>query len=311
MTDILAADIGGTHLRLVRIQANGTITSQTKVQADFSRFISDSRTAAETHILDTIVHACEPMLAGNSIAAFGIGFPGFFIGDSGILAASPNLPQLHNFALSEQLGKRLGIKVAAQNDALCAAIGELHCGVGQGVRNLLHITLGTGVGGGLILDGRPYTGENGMAMEFGHLRIAYDGQARFCGCGGTGCVEAYASATAVADRYREKSGVTLDSAGVHAAAVNGDERAVQVIDDAGLYLGRALAETIKLMDIKIVSISGGLTGAWDIFYPSLIQEMDAQLINPLKGRIKVLRSSLNDRGGLLGAAELARRIQQP
>ncbi|MDX8407462.1 MAG: ROK family protein, partial [Mariprofundaceae bacterium] len=208
------------------------------------------------------------------------------------------------FALAEQLGARLKISVAAQNDALCAALGEARFGVGLGRNNLMHITLGTGVGGGLILHKHPYTGENGMAMEFGHLRVDYDDAARTCGCGGSGCVEAYASASAIADRYAALTGKTSDSAAIYAAACRGDKTAIRVLEDAGMYLGRAIAEAVKLLDVETISISGGLTGAWELFQPALMQEMDQRLIPPLKGKINVLRTSLDDRGGLLGAAAL-------
>ncbi len=310
MTLVLGADVGGTHLRLAMIGINGEIRGETKIRASISASRHQSARQAEQHVLDTLAEAMLPLIRTHAVTAVGIGFPGFFIGGSGILAASPNLPDLRDFRLAEALSQRLDLPVAAQNDALCAAIGEHAFGAGRGASSLLHITLGTGVGGGLILDGLPYTGEHGMAMELGHLRVCHDETSRPCGCGGRGCVEAYASATAVAARYREATGRQLDSAGVHAAALRGDATAMRMIGEAGLYLGRALAEAIKLLDIATITVSGGLTGAWEFLYPELARETDRLLIAPLRDRIRIRRSALTDHAGLLGAASLAHRLQE-
>jgi len=301
--DILAADIGGTNLRLARINDVGEIIEEVRVQAEFSNLGHLSNLDAESSILQTITDAATELLDQN-IAGLGIGFPGFFVGNSGVLASSPNIPQLHNFKLAEGLSTRLNIPVSAQNDALCAALGEAHFGAGKGCRNLLHITLGTGVGGGLILQGLPYTGETGMAMEFGHLRVVHDDTARRCGCGGKGCVEAYASATAVALRYAEATGNYTSAKSIFERANKDENDAKKTLEQAGYYLGTGIAEAVKLLDIHTVTISGGLIGAWDILHPSIMASLDNYLIPPLKGTIQVLPSTLKDNAGLLGAAAL-------
>ncbi|MDQ6976543.1 MAG: ROK family protein [Ghiorsea sp.] len=301
--DVLAADIGGTNLRLARVQADGHIVQEVRVQTHFSQLSGLSGEEAAQVIADTISQATKPLL-DNNIAGLGIGFPGFFIGNSGILASSPNIPQLENFNLAEQLSKQLNLPVSAQNDALCAAVGEQTFGAGKGTNNLLHITLGTGIGGGLILNNQPYTGESGMAMEFGHLRVVHGDDARFCGCGNRGCVEAYASATAISARYTEISGETLETKVIFDRATHGDNDAKTIIKSAGTYLGQAIAEAIKLLDIHTVTISGGMIGAWDIWHPNIKTALDNNLIPPLKGRIQVLPSALGDNAGLLGAAKI-------
>ncbi|PIP03082.1 MAG: transcriptional regulator, partial [Zetaproteobacteria bacterium CG23_combo_of_CG06-09_8_20_14_all_54_7] len=166
MPNVLAADIGGTNIRAAIIDAAGSILHEQRVEAHLS---DPDLSAAD--IVSTIETVLRPMLHHDT-KAVGLGFPGFFRGDSGILAASPNLPNIRELALADTLHRAMGIPVAAQNDALCAAIGEHRFGIGRGVENLLHITLGTGVGGGLILNEHAWTGEHGMAMEFGHLRVA-------------------------------------------------------------------------------------------------------------------------------------------
>ncbi|MDQ6973814.1 MAG: ROK family protein, partial [Mariprofundaceae bacterium] len=255
------------------------------------------------HILTDFFH---PYLRNHTnIQAIGLGFPGFFLGDTGILLASPNLPQLKNMALAKKLSERLSLPVCVQNDALCAALGEHRFGAGNHANSLLHITLGTGVGGGLILQQQAYTGESGMAMEFGHLRVQTDATARACGCGGVGCVEAYASSTAIQTIYAELMGETLMTQAIYQRACKGDAVASRVFETAGGYLGQAIAEAVKLLDIHTVTISGGLIGAWDLLYPPLIKTLNQHLIPPLNGKIHVLPSSLSDKAGMLGAAAMA------
>jgi len=301
--DIIAADIGGTNMRLARVQAGGHIGQEIRVQTNFSQLSGFSGEAAAQAIVKTISQAAQALLDAN-IVGLGIGFPGFFIGNSGVLASSPNIPQLQNFKLSESLSKQLNMPVSAQNDALCAAIGEQQFGAGRGHNNLLHITLGTGIGGGLMLNNQPYTGENGMAMEFGHLRVVYHDDARLCGCGNRGCVEAYASASAISARYADISGESLETKVIFERAIQGNKEAKAIIESAGTYLGQAIAEAIKLLDIHTVTISGGMIGAWDILHPNIMASLDNNLIPPLKGRIQVLPSTLGDNAGLLGASKL-------
>jgi len=303
--DVIAADIGGTNLRLARVQANGHIVQEVRVQTNFNQLSGLSGEEAAHAIVNTISQVAKPLL-DTGIGGLGIGFPGFFIGNSGTLASSPNIPQLHNFKLAESLSKQLNIPVSAQNDALCAAIGEQTFGAGKDMSNLMHITLGTGIGGGLILNNQPYTGESGMAMEFGHLRVVHGEDARVCGCGNKGCVEAYASATAISARYFETTGEQLETKLIFEHASNGDKKAKEILQNAGRHLGAAIAEAIKLLDIHTVSISGGLIGAWSLLHPVIMSSLNENLIPPLKGTIEVLPSVLNDNAGILGAAALAK-----
>ena len=302
MTQVLAADIGGTNIRAALVSADGTMSRAMHTQIE----LGDRHVTEDQLIQRLTVFFSDLLDKAPAVKAIGIGFPGFFIGNSGLLVASPNLPNLHHVELAEKLGNRLGISVHVQNDALCAAIGEQTYGAGKGSANLLHITLGTGVGGGLILNGTPYTGENGMAMEFGHLRVDHEHTARSCGCGGQGCVETYASATAIATSYFEHSGTHSESKEIYEHACEGDHHAVKVIETAGHYLGIAIAQAIKLLDIQTVTVSGGLTGAWPILQPAIMTSLNAELIAPLKNKIRVLRSSLDDTAGILGAAALTR-----
>jgi len=308
MHHILAADIGGTNLRLAIIDQAGKILDESRVQAELSLHSAASQPAAETHIITTLSHSIHTFLKQScyTVHAVGIGFPGFFHGQTGVLASSPNLPLLHDFRLAELLSNSIEKPVAVQNDALCAAIGEHRFGAGKGEENLLHITLGTGVGGGLILNQTPYGGEHGMAMEFGHLCVERSPtNSRPCGCGNMGCLESYASATAVIQTYAEKTGLHCRAKEIYDKACAGDAIAQVILTQAGRYLGMAIAETVKLLDISTITVSGGLSGAWPIIHPALVETLDTNLIPPLKGKITVLQSTLADNAGLLGAAAIA------
>jgi len=307
MTHVIAADIGGTNIRLAIVDPQGQIIAESRLQADLSRHSESSQTMAESHVIKVLAEAIKPFASRHQVSRMGMGFPGFFHGQSGLLASSPNLPLLQNFALADRLADALDIHVVVENDALCAAIGEQKYGAGQGCANLLHITLGTGIGSGLILNNWPYSGEHGMAMEFGHLCIEHH-NGRLCGCGNHGCVEAYASATAVIKRFNEICQCEIpDAKSIFEQARQGHACAVTITNEAGQYLGMSIAEAVKLLDVTTITISGGLTGGWDILYPSLKCELDNNLIPPLKGKVEVLRSRLDDNAGLLGAAVIAGR----
>jgi len=298
----LAADIGGTNIRAAMIDDAGFVHEEKCVSAHLS-----DKNITEQDVMQTLTDFFNIFLKNEpKITAVGIGFPGFFIGNSGVLASSPNLPNLKNFKLAKMLSDSINLPVTAQNDALCAATGELHFGAAKGQKNLLHITLGTGVGGGLILNHTPYTGEGGMAMEFGHLRVCHDDSAHLCGCGGHGCIEAYASASAVASHYFKLSGIQLNSKEVYEKAMQGEYHAMNVLEDAGHKLGMAIAEAVTLLDIHTVTISGGLIGAWSFLHPAIMSSLNSQLIPPMQNKIQVLPSTLNDQAGLLGAAALTR-----
>jgi len=306
MSNVLGADIGGTNIRLASINTRGQIVAETRLQAELSRHTEQSQATAETHVIKILAEAIQPFAHKHGVDRLGMGFPGFFQRHNGLLASSPNLPLLQNFALSDRLSDALDMSVSVENDALCAAIGEQKYGSGQGRANLLHITLGTGVGSGLILNNAPYSGEHGMAMEFGHLCIEHhDG--RLCGCGNYGCVEAYASATALMKRFNEICDCEVaDAKTIFEQAREGHVCAVTITNEAGMYLGMAIAEAVKLLDVTTITVSGGLSGGWDILYPPLKRELDNNLISPQKGRVEVLRSRLDDNAGLLGAAVIAR-----
>jgi len=297
----LGVDVGGTNIRLAVVDPEGSIGGRSQQNARLSRHDAGDPAAAAVLVLDMLEQSIAPVLAEHDdIIGVGIGFPGFFDAHCGLLHSSPNIPGLNEFPLAAELAKRLAIPVHVGNDAALAALGEFRFGTGRGASSLLHLTLGTGIGGGAIIEGRPYTGDGGMALEVGHLHVAPED--RICGCGSLGCMESWASASAVAERFSEASGMAADAREVARLADTGDAQAIAVLHDAGRILGRGIAEIAKLLDIRQVSISGGLSGAWKHFAPAMQHEIDARLLPPQVGKIVVQRSRLGDDAGILGAA---------
>jgi glucokinase len=304
-TMVLAADVGGTNIRIAVVDRDGRILGHDKMRAALSGMSHSTPKEAEAWILERLLTPLKKMQAQfPEVQAAGIGFPGFFEGFSGVLVSSPNLPMLENVDLASSISSELDLPVLVQNDALTAAVGEFHFGSSEGRDSLIHLTLGTGVGGGLIIEDRPYPGDGGMAMEVGHLRVEKNG--RLCGCGGRGCLETYASARAVAARYQKASGnKVIDAQQVHQLALSGDEMARQVIEEAGTYLGKAIAEMVKILDVRNISFSGGLTAAWNMLLSPMSAALEDRLIPPLKKQVNLSLSTLGDYAGLLGASVLA------
>lgn len=296
---ILALDVGGTNLRAAIIGPKGEIVKRRRICHRLSRLDGVNGSERGDAVVKVLTEFLKPLM-DERIAAVGIGFPGFFRAQEGILISSPNLPGITNFPLRKRLEEALGRPTFIQNDALMAAWGEFAHGAGRGRSHLIHLTLGTGVGGGVVLDGRPYTGENGMAMEIGHVKMVSQG--RRCGCGSRGCLEAHASAKAVAEIY----GNGVDADEVFRRWKSGDPRAAKVLQDAGDLIGRAIAHAVNLLDVRTISIGGGLTGAWEALRGPIVAAVEAGVIPPHRGRIEVLRAHLGDDGALLGAASWVR-----
>jgi glucokinase len=298
----LGVDVGGTNIRLAVVDGKGHISERTQQETRLSRLVGDAKRCA-TSVVEILEQAIRPMLDRHrDIRGVGIGFPGFFDEQSGLLLSSPNIPGLRDVPLAGLLTERLKRPVRVQNDAALAALGEFRFGIGAGHGSLLHLTLGTGIGGGAIIDGKLYGGDGGMAMEIGHLHVAPED--RLCGCGARGCMETWASASAVAERFAAASGQKADAREVCRLADAGNIHALNVLHDAGRILGRGIAESVKLLDIRRISISGGLTGAWQHLAPAMQQELDDCLLVPLRGKVRVQRSALGDDAGILGAAAL-------
>ncbi|MFW5432110.1 MAG: ROK family protein [Methylophilaceae bacterium] len=308
MAKSIGIDIGGTNFR-VGVFDQLELLSETRFQADFSMLCknNDANTAWQV-IIKTIADGIEKVLAQHpDVKDIGIGFPGFIDPQLKCISESPNLPGLKNVNLAKDLTSTLNKKsqinpVLVENDALVAAYGE-YCMNKELGSSLLYFGLGTGVGGGLVLEGKPYSGVHGMAMEVGHMITTPDG--RLCGCGNKGCVEQYASASGVEKSYFLNTRLQRNTQEISALARTGEKAAIEAFQLAGTSLAVAVANTLKIIDVSMVVIGGGLSQAWDLIENSFNTQLETDLISVLKGKTNIIISSVNDKAGMLGAAMLA------
>lgn len=303
---LIGIDVGGTNLRVGVIQQCSVIWAQ-RIHADFSTFChTHTGEAALDFILDTLAGAIrEAQARYPMVRAAGIGFPGFIDPSSRRVIQSPNLPGLSDVDLLTPLSRILNLPVSIENDALAAAFGEYVVLDQKQRESLIYLGLGTGVGGGLILEGHPYRGGHGVAMEVGHIIIEPNG--RPCGCGNRGCMEQYASASGVTLTYAELAGgqQDMDSALVAALAREGDTHAMRAFERAGEALAQGLATILKVVDVSRVVIGGGMSQSWELMRATFHDRLEADLIPALRGRIHIDVSRSADQSGMIGAAMLA------
>jgi len=299
----LGLDVGGTNLRL-GVFSDLALVEETRFQANYSAICKQYPPAqAWQTILQVTADAIRPLLNKYpAIQSIGIGFPGFINPQTGILAQSPNLPGLRDVNLGHDLTDLLGIKVRVENDANAAAYGE-YGQLGQPAGGLLYIGLGTGVGAGLVVNGKVWAGHHGYALEAGHIIVVPEG--RLCGCGNQGCVEQYASATGISQAYADLTGHTLTAQAIAVAADQGDSHAQAVYADAGSKLAQMLASVLKVVDVENVLIGGGVVAAWSLMSAAFQQRLEHDLIPVLRGKIQVHITRSGDVAGMLGAALLA------
>ncbi len=312
---VFAADLGGTHLRAATVDESGGIHFRLKHNTP--------RADTADEIVQALVKAvreCEKQTresAGGSdevIRAVSVVVPGTVKVEDGIVVKAPNVPSLDGFSLTTALRDELNLPAILENDANAAAVGEMWQGAGRGRRTIVCVTLGTGVGGGIILNGELWRGVDGAAAEIGHMCVdPFGGVA--CGCGSRGCLEVYASATAIVRMAREASprypesllsiSADLTSEAIYSAGLEGDELALEVFRRMGVYLGIGLANLINIINPEMIVIGGGVVNGWALFENSMRQEVAKRAFPLLAARVKIVRAECGDDAGLLGAARLA------
>lgn len=298
----IGVDIGGTNLR-VGVVDGVNIIDEIRRTADFSNICRSHPTeVAWQQIIQITAEALQEMLKRHpDVRSIGIGFPGFIDPLLGTVAQSPNLPGLKDVDLAGDLAHILQRPVMVENDALAAAYGEykLHP---DAASSLIYVGLGTGVGGGLIVNHQPFTGHHGYAMEIGHLIVEPEG--RLCGCGNRGCMEQYASASGVSVSYHAATGKKLEADAIAQLAQSNDLNAIAAYALAGDALAQALAHILKVVDIKLVVIGGGMSQAWPLMKPAFDQRLHQDLIPVLRNKVIVSISTSADQAGIVGAALL-------
>ncbi|HTB10658.1 MAG TPA: ROK family protein [Bryobacteraceae bacterium] len=294
----IGIDLGGTNLRAAAIDAQGKqldkIAGSTELQAGRDVVIDDMVQSIET---------LRARLGEHNLRGVGIGLPGFILIDKGVIVGSNNMPEFENYPVRDEIEKRLGAKVILENDANAAALGEKWMGAGRDVADLVLLTLGTGIGGGIIVDGRVLHGNLGMAGELGHLTVVPNGNP--CGCGNRGCLEKHASATAIASMARLIGlGHDLSSEDVFKLAVEGNDRAKMIFRTMGEALGVALANLINIFNFPLYLLSGGPLPAWDYFAPAMMEEVARRSFTYRHSPTRIERATLGNEAGLYGAAYL-------
>lgn len=306
---VLATDLGGTNLRIAAITPDGQILYRTKH--------ATPKTDRADEIVSTITLAAEECRRAIGqkarIKAFGVAVPATINSAAGIIMKAPNLPSLDGFRLSATIAKDLNLPVILENDANAAAIGENWRGASKGFQNSICVTLGTGVGGGIILGGNILRGIDGMAGEIGHICVEPAGAP--CGCGSRGCVEQYSSANAMVRLTQElehqypkstlQNRPRLTSLDVYEAGKASDELALEVFRQMGFYLGIALADLINVLNPEVVVIGGGVAAGWDLFIEHVRAQIRNRAFREPAERAKIVRAELGDDAGILGAARLA------
>ena len=302
---IFAADLGGTHLRAAIVDQKGRIQSRFKQNTPQGR--------DPNAIVDAIVRAIGEC-GRAEISAVSLAIPGTVA--EGVVVKAPNLPCLDGFRLGAALSNRLDLPVTVENDANAAAVGEMWRGAAVGCKTIVCLTLGTGVGGGIILDGKLWRGVDGAAAEIGHMCVdPFGGVA--CPCGSRGCLEVFASATAIVRMTREASPRYPDSilqgredltaALIFEAGQQGDELALEIFRRMGVYLGIGLANLINILNPEMIVIGGGVVNGWALFEKHMHQQVEERAFPLLAARVKIVRAKCGDDAGLLGAARLASR----
>ncbi len=302
----IGIDIGGTNLRL-GVFAGNDLLEELRFDADFSGLCKQHPAdVAWQKILMITAEAIQTVLAKYpQVQAIGVGFPGFIDPVSGIIESSPNLPGLKNIHLAKDLSATIhrlvggSLPVAVVNDANAAAFGEYNL-LDKPASGLLYFGLGTGVGGGLILNDQPYAGHHGCAMEVGHIIVHPNG--RQCGCGNQGCMEQYASASGVAISYFEKTQQQLSAFEIAKLADAGDDNALHAYTIAAQALAQALASILKVVDVQNVVIGGGMAAAWHLMEAPFNTKLNEDLMPVLRNKAVVQVSEAGDIAGMLGAA---------
>jgi glucokinase len=294
----IGVDLGGTNLRAAAIDGQGRmlekIAGSTALEAGRDAVIADMVQSIET---------LRARLGEHNLRGVGIGLPGFILMDKGIIVGSNNMPEFENYPVRDEIEKRLSAKVILENDANAAALGEKWMGAGREVDDLVLLTLGTGIGGGIITGGRVLHGQLGMAGELGHLTVVPNGNP--CGCGNRGCVEKHASATAIAAMARLIGlGHDLTSEDVYNLATEGNERAIAIFHSMGESLGVALANLINIFNFPLYLLSGGPLPAWNFFSPAMFDEVARRSFTYRHSPTRIEKATLGNEAGLYGAAYL-------
>lgn len=294
----IGVDLGGTNSRAAAVSEQGAILESIAIATDLA-------TGRDRVIADIVsnIETLRDQMRNAELAGVGIGVPGFIRMKEGMIVGSHNMPGFDNFPVRDEISRRLGSPVILENDANAAALGEKWMGAGKHVDDLVLLTLGTGIGGGVISGGKVLHGFVGMAGELGHLTVVPNGNP--CGCGNTGCLEKHASATAIESMANLLAlGENVSAKQVYELARQGEHRAIRIFEAMGLALGTALATLVNVFNFPLYLLSGGVLPAWEFFAPTMMAEIERRSFTFRNTETKIAPAELGNAAGLYGAAYL-------
>lgn len=306
---VIGIDLGGTKISGALSQLDGKILSQYTVPTK----ANEGEQAVLGRIIETINKVMKDAnKKPEEIEAIGIGSPGPLDAKKGVIITTPNLP-FENFELVKPIQEKFGILTYLDNDANVAAIGEFVFGAGKNTKNMVFVTVSTGIGGGAVLNGKIYRGNTCNALEVGHMTLVEDGPR--CNCGNYGCAEALASGTAIGKRGREavergeKTALanyeTVTSYEVFKEAEKGDKVAKEIIDKCLNYLGICVANLVTNFDPEVVIIGGGVSKAGQIVFDKVREVVNTRCFDTMAASCKILPAGLGTDAGVIGAVALA------
>lgn len=314
---IIGLDLGGTNIKAGAMTMDGAKCLAVRSIPTNSSVGDEAVAERMVALVEEVIHETrlETQASRDDFVGIGVGAPGPLDREQGIVLIAPNLGW-KDFPLRQRIHDRLSLPTTLDNDANCATFGEWWQGAARGGRNVVGLTIGTGIGGGLILDGALYHGSSDMAGEVGHTTIDMNG--RHCKCGNYGCLEAYASGPAIATRACEvliREGTEsvilamvrgklddITAQTVYDAAKQGDPVASEIVRDTGRYLGAGIANLLNIFNPDIVVIAGGVTAAGDALFLPLQAEVRRRAFSPAVRAAKIVAGELPGTAGVVGAA---------
>jgi glucokinase len=315
---IVAIDVGGTRVRVAVGQADGHIITQT----------ARPTLASQGHerVVDRIVETVRDSVDDWSrVQGIGLAAPGTLDVRKGLILEAPNLPGMMDYPMQARLQAEFPVPAFIGNDANLAALAEHRFGAGRGVDHMVYVTISTGIGGGIIADGKLFLGWRGFAGEVGHQTLEAHGP--MCNCGNIGCLEVLAAGPAIARKAREalragrasmlRSMVDgdldkLSTAMVTQAAKAGDPLARELFEDAGYYIGLGIVNLVHILDTELFVLGGGVAiNAWELIYPSMLATLDRNAMPSMRKGVRIVQAQLGDDVGLIGTlAYVADRLKE-
>lgn len=314
MRYLIGVDLGGTNLKVALLDLKGGIREKVSV------LTKQGKEAVLRQIVETVEEVLEKTeVKKSAILGLGLGTPGLIDSIHGIVYGLTNIRGWRNVALKEYMERNTGFPTCIDNDVNLMALGELMCGAGRGVKNLVCLTLGTGVGGGVIIEGKLYRGSTLSAGELGHIPVSVDGPR--CICGGYGCLECYVGNARIVEKAvkairRGRRSLIEKLAGgdlkaitprtISGAARQGDKLAKEIWGETGKYIGLALSGVVNLLNPEMIVIGGGVAQAGKLLFEPIRRTVKERAMSIPAGKVKIVPAKLGANAGLIGAGMLVK-----